>query len=149
MTGPGILALLDEADGRWRAVLAPEGRPLRVAVEAPDHIVCASPGVVAEILDVLLGNAARHGEGTVRVTVREVDRWLTVDVEDEGPGFAGDPDAAFARRDGDGLGLARSLADAEGGSLVVLHAGPHPVVRLILPAAAADAHQDGGTPAER
>jgi signal transduction histidine kinase len=138
MTGPGILALLDEADRRWRDVLAPEGRPLRVAVEAPDHISTASPRVAAEILDVLLGNAARHGEGTVRVTVCEVDRWVTVDVEDEGPGFAGDPDAAFARDGGDGLARARSLADAEGGSLVVLHAGPHPVLRLILPGAPAE-----------
>jgi signal transduction histidine kinase len=146
--GADLEALLDEADRRWRGVLARDARPLRVAVEAPDHVAGASPGAVAEILDVLLGNAARHGDGPVCVTVREVEGWLTVDVEDKGPGFGEDPEAAFASRRGEGQGhriglaLARSLADAEGGRLVVLRAGPHPVLRLILPAAASKALRD-------
>jgi len=100
---------------------------------------------VAEILDVLVANAVHHGAGAVTVTVREADRWLAVDVCDHGRGFAGDPAAAFARRaggagrggdrDGHGIGLAlaRSLADAEGGSLTVTRAAPEPVLTLLLP----------------
>jgi signal transduction histidine kinase len=132
-------ALLDEAEGRWRGVLAPDGRPLRISVRAADHVAAGSPGVVAEILDVLLANAQRHGAGAVTVTVHEVEGWLAVDVADAGDGFAGDPEEAFARRrsegegHGIGLALARSLADAEGGRLVVLRARPEPILRLLLP----------------
>jgi signal transduction histidine kinase len=77
----------------------------------------------------------------VTVTVRDANGSLAVDVGDEGPGFAGDPEAAFARRvDGDGhgigLALARSLAEAEGGRLTVTAAGPRPTVTLLLPARA-------------
>jgi signal transduction histidine kinase len=93
---------------------------------------------VSEVLDVLLGNAERHGEGAVTVTLRSRDGWLTVDVADEGEGFD-DPEGAFERRAGDGRGhgiglaLARSLAHAEDGRLTVAEAGPRPTVRLTLP----------------
>ena len=94
-----------------------------------------------EILDVLLDNADRHGAGAVAIArPRRASGWLAVDVADEGAGFAGDPEAAFAprgRRHGHGIGLAlaRSLADAEGGRLTVTRAAPEPVFTLLLPAA--------------
>ena len=90
-----------------------------------------------EILDVLLDNAARHGAGAVSVAVRETSGSVAVEVADEGHGFA-DAETAFVRRDmhgdghGIGLALARSLAQAEGGSLDVTRAGAAPVVRLLL-----------------
>ena len=138
-------ALLREDESRWRGGLARDGRALDVRLQAADTTAAASPGVVAEILDVLVANAVHHGAGAVTVTVREADRWLAVDVCDHGRGFAGDPAAAFARRagragrggdrDGHGIGLAlaRSLADAEGGSLTVTRAAPEPVLTLLLP----------------
>jgi signal transduction histidine kinase len=93
---------------------------------------------VAEILDVLVGNAQRHGRGNVTITVRALDPYVAIEVADEGHGFDGDPEAAFARRSsagdrhGIGLSLARSLAHAEGGRLVVARRGPGPVVSLTL-----------------
>jgi signal transduction histidine kinase len=85
----------------------------------------------------LVENALQHGAGPVAITVREAGDALAVDVADAGPGFAGDPDAAFARREGDGhgigLALARSLVQAEGGRLLVTRAAPEPVLTLLLP----------------
>jgi signal transduction histidine kinase len=128
--------LLDQAELRWRGPLAGAGRPLRVRLQAGPARAQASAPVVAEVLDVLLANAERHGDGAVTVSVQRRDGWLSVDVADEGDGFK-DAAHAFDRRTGDGhgigLALARSLAHAEGGRLSLAHPGPHPTVRLTLP----------------
>ena len=64
---------------------------------------------------------------------------MTIDVSDEGTGFA-DPEAALARRGPDatghgiGLALARSLIEAEGGRLLITRAKAAPVVRIVMPA---------------
>jgi signal transduction histidine kinase len=130
-------ALLEEAESRWRGSLAASGRPLRLRMRANATRARASSPVVSEVLDVLLSNAERHGEGAVTVTLRQRDGWLAVDVADEGPGFT-DAERAFVRRaasgagHGIGLALARSLAQAEGGSLTITDPGPTPTVRLTL-----------------
>jgi signal transduction histidine kinase len=135
-----LVALAEEAESRWRGTLAAANRPLFVRAVGSDLTVRASPQVLTEILDVLLGNAVTHGAGEVTVTVRETPGSVAVEVADAGAGFAMDPEEAFARRagagDGHGIGLAlaRSLALAEGGRLDVTHAGPGPVIRLLLPA---------------
>jgi signal transduction histidine kinase len=98
--------------------------------------------VLRQVLGVLIENAERHGEGAVTISARRRNEWLVVDFADDGPGFVGDPEAAFKRRGpgqghGIGLSLARSLAHAEGGRLYVSSPGPHPVLTLVLPAASA------------
>ena len=134
-------ALVEGAERRWRGPLASDGRPLHVVITAAQPVALAAPRVVDEILDVLLANAHRHGEGPVTATVRDAADWLAVEVADEGSGFAVPAEEAFARRAGSngghgiGLALARSLAHAEGGRVEVVEAGPHPVVRLLIRAA--------------
>jgi signal transduction histidine kinase len=96
--------------------------------------------VLRQVLGVLIENAERHGGGAVTISARRRDEWLVVDFADDGPGFEGDPEAAFQRRGpgeghGIGLSLARSLAHAEGGRLYVSSPGPHPVLTLVVPAA--------------
>lgn len=136
-----LTALLDDAEARWRGPLAAQSRPLRARIETERPVTTAAPGVLAEILDVLLANADRHGAGAVTLTVRAVGRGLALDITDEGPGFD-HPDDVFTRRapdrDGHGLGLvlARSLAEAEGGRLTITQAAPHPSLTLHLPASA-------------
>jgi signal transduction histidine kinase len=131
-----VASVVETARARWHGPLAATSRPLRVALPPDLPPAGADPHVVTEILEVLLDNATRHGAGAVAVTVRALDGWLAIDVSDEGPGFAIDPEEAFARSSrgdhGIGLPLARSLAHAEGGRLTVTRATPAPVITLFL-----------------
>jgi signal transduction histidine kinase len=136
-TTTDLAADVAAAAERWHGALAARSRPLRA--ELPDAPVPASADsrVVAQVLDVLLDNANRHGAGTVRLDVRELGNWVAIDVGDEGAGLD-DPDSAFARREpnanghGIGLALARSLAHAEGGRVAVTRSGPRPILTLFL-----------------
>lgn len=136
-----LVVLADEAIERWRGRLAASGRALRSKLETGAAHTSAQPAVIREILDVLLDNALRHGSGEVRLTIRALDGWYAIDVQDEGPGFTGDPEVAFTRRTstlsghGIGLSLARALAHAEGGRLSLARPGPRPIVELLLRAA--------------
>lgn len=131
-----VAALLRELEERWRGSL---GDRLAVRVTEPLPEVRAAAGAVRQILDVLVDNAAKHGAGQITVRAAEVAGGLALEVDDEGPGVA-DIDGVFARRatadggHGIGLALARSLAEAEGGRLVVRRAAP-PTFSLLLPGA--------------
>lgn len=118
--------VLEELRRSWIGLLANRGRALEIATPQGLPRVRASRGSVREILDVLLDNAARHGDGTVRVQARPIDGSLAIDVGDEGRGIA-EPDHVFTRRSGEGhgigLALARSLAEADGGRLDLVDAG--------------------------
>jgi signal transduction histidine kinase len=136
-------ALLEDARERWHAKLAARGRPLRTLLCASSPVAAAAPGVVSEVVDVLISNAYQHGAGAVTVTVRDAAGWLAVDVADEGAGLTGETEDVFTRRSqaaeghGIGLPLARSLAHAEGGRLTVTNVRPGPVFTLLLQRAAA------------
>jgi two-component system sensor histidine kinase QseC len=123
------------------------GRPLEV--EAAD--VVSFPGRPDELRGAvrnLLENALAHGEGAVRVRVREepgegAGRRAVIEVSDEGPGIAeGLREEVFGRfrkaapsEAGAGLGLAivRQVARAHGGEARV-RPGPGCRVEISLPA---------------
>ena len=132
-------AVLRAAEDRWHGALAAEGRPLRVTHGPALPEVTASPIALAHILDVLLDNARRHGQGAVSVHARRSSDALTIEVTDEGPGIPADAPEIFVRRttpggrDHIGLSLARSLAEAEGARLTLIRRAPHPVFALVLP----------------
>ncbi len=74
----------------------------------------------------LVDNAVRHGKGQVTVRARESSNTLAIDVVDDGRSVEdADP---FGQRpaDGHGIGLplARSLAEAEGGRLLLTSRAP-------------------------
>jgi signal transduction histidine kinase len=133
-----LVALAEELGERWREELAAAARPLRVKVCARPPVARANPLVVSEILDVLVSNALVHGAGTVEVVVRDIAGSPAIDVADEGRGLGDDAGALFERRAGAqnghgiGLAMARSLAHAEAGRLVVTRSGPRPVITLLL-----------------
>ncbi len=83
----------------------------------------------------LLDNAHRHGAGEIALTVSDVGAGIAIDVSDQGEGVPEGRDV-FGRipRDGHGIGLslARSLAEAEGGRLVLRRERP-PIFSLLLP----------------
>ncbi len=123
---------------RWHAPLARLNRPLRVITgsESLPDVLC-SRAAVEQILNVLLGNAAEHGRGAVTVTFRESATAIAIDVADQGSELTTDPQTIFARRttaaDGHRIGLAfaRTLAEAEGGRLVLSATDP-PTFSLLL-----------------
>lgn len=102
--------------------------------DLPDTMVLAEPHDVAEILDILLRNAARHAPGArVEVTVEQGEDQVWVRVSDQGPGVAeGLRSTLFTRgargpsSPGSGLGLAmaRRLAERNGGGLELEETGP-------------------------
>jgi signal transduction histidine kinase len=139
-TAPADLAgLVHGVGARWEAPLAARGRRLVMVAGSELPSGLAPPAAVRQILDVLIGNALWHGEGTVTIEAHEADGGVAIEVSDEGPGLTAEPDELLAgsagRPDGHGRGLplARSLAAASGGTVVVRRAAPRPVFSLLLP----------------
>ncbi|WP_461089651.1 HAMP domain-containing sensor histidine kinase [Streptomyces incanus] len=141
-----VTGLLRETEERWHGLFAREGRRLECDTgEVPDDVRVPG-GPIAEILGVLLDNARLHGHGTVRVTVRDLDDALALDIADEGTAD-GDSARLFERGHteggagtGIGLALARDLAVSFGGRLSLANRAPT-TFTLLLPVRAAGGHQ--------
>jgi signal transduction histidine kinase len=138
----GLLPIFDvvaEVVTAWRPVLDGQGRSLDVTVEDELPVGRASAAAVRQVIGVLLDNAVTHGAGRVTLSVRDAGGALAIDVADEGAGPP-DPSRLFHRRadgasgHGIGLSLARSLAEADGGRLLLSQPRP-PVFTLLVPAA--------------
>jgi two-component system sensor histidine kinase PilS (NtrC family) len=105
-------------------------RELRVSAEIePGVHVVADPGQLRQVLWNLLSNAADAAGrgGSVRARVRRMDGMAVLEVEDSGPGIAGEDlqrifDPFFTTKEsGTGLGLAivHRIVEAHGGQLAV------------------------------
>ncbi len=108
------------------AMFAEAGVELTSSLE-PAVRVTAPTGVVARVVDELLGNALQYARTRVHVDLRSVDRMAVLSVSDDGPGVpAGEREAVFDRftrgttsvPGGSGLGLAlvRESVTGLGGS---------------------------------
>ena len=138
-----LASALSGVEERWHGALATQARPLRVrsSVES-DATLLMSQASVAQILDVLLGNAFVHGSGAVTVRARKDANLIAIEVEDEGPPLTAEAYTLFARSSrsdsagthGIGLAYARKLAVAEGARLVLGRSEP-PTFTLVMPAA--------------
>jgi signal transduction histidine kinase len=141
-------ALLNDLSKRWSSVLAQSGRLLVVEQDKTAPDAHASKTAVLHVLEILLDNAVTHGAGTVTVGARGARGGLAIEVSDEGAGISGDAELIFRRRHhkngnevpapqnpGIGLALARRLAEAEGGRLVLSVVRPCPRFSLFLPVA--------------
>jgi signal transduction histidine kinase len=119
-----IDALLDDLRTERIGVLATQARGMRVERDDALPTVTASPMAVRQILAVLVDNAIEHGVGTVTLRAREAMDALALDISDEGTFPSGSRwTQLFERSDsgraGLGLTIARALAEAEGGRLVL------------------------------
>lgn len=131
--------LLDDLRQRWHGVFAANDRPLRL-VEGDAPASSASLPATRQVLDVLLDNAYRHGSGAVTVATRGSGGALAIDVTDEGsaPDFRlpTTPSGAASGSGSStnlGLPLARSLAETEGGRLLLAVGERSTRLTLLLP----------------
>lgn len=126
--------LLAELLSSWQGTFASADRPLRLVVEQPP-LAAAAPEAIRQIVQVLLDNAWRHGEGAVVVTARGSGGAVAIDVTDRGagqvtwPGPASDPQPL-------GLAMARSLAESQGGRLLLASDSEQTRFTILIRAAA-------------
>ena len=122
---------------RWATRVDAVGR--RLSVDLVGHpLTHVNRGVLDQILDVLVSNALEHGRGSVHVTIAD-DGGVHLDVTvTDGGALDQNTDSVFVRGHsgagghGLGLALARSLAEAEGGRLMLVDSAPT-TFRLLLP----------------
>ncbi len=123
---------------------------LRVRPEVASGLEArADPEHLREILTNLVDNALRASDDAVEITAEPRGRFVEIHVADRGAGPGDDPEGLFEpyvtrRADGTGLGLpiARSLAEANGGRLVlVTRPGGGTSAVLRLPAVAPEARR--------
>lgn len=143
-----LAEVVASAIDRWAARFAENGR--RLTVSAAPATGIASRTAVDQVLDVLLENSLRHGQGTTRVSAGRLDdseSFLAV-ADDAELNPRVDP-FAVRSSDGHGIGLklARSLAETERCALRV--AGQHPATfELRLPTGAPSAGDSGSIDAD-
>jgi signal transduction histidine kinase len=137
-----------------RGALRVADRTLTVEGEPPVHAL-ADAGALLRILGILVDNARVHGAGAVVLRVARDDGHAVVRVCDDGPGlppadrerlferFVRGPDAHGRPGSGLGLTIARGLATAMDGHLVVAADEPGSCLALTLPAWSSGAVGDG------
>jgi signal transduction histidine kinase len=88
--------------------------------------VSGDPDAVAEVINILLDNAAKHGGSPAEVDVRRLDDRVEIAVSDSGPGIAPEIRQQLfqwgargpeSRGQGIGLNIAASLIERQGGYL--------------------------------
>src|SRR5271165_707386 len=128
----------------WEPAFRRLNRRLAVAGEK-GLFAYATPGGAAQVVATLLDNALVHGAGTVTIRTSRTRRSVVVEVRDEGSGVPSELAPRIFERSvsgsptgtGLGLALARTIAAADGGQVVLVR--PRPAVfALFLPHATAD-----------
>ena len=145
-----LAVLVDEV--LQTAMPAAQARGLELISEVPETLpgVLADPGLVARILENLIGNAVKFsqpGAGPIRVSARLAGTMVELLVHDSGPGVEEKLRPRIFEKfvvgnhtgRGSGLGLAfcRLAVEAQGGRIRLEHAGPGAVFAFSLPLASA------------
>ena len=127
----GIDEIVQQQVIEWEPAFRRAGRKLAVIGERglQAHV---TPGGLAQVLATLVDNALMHGGGTVTLQTSQNSRSVVIEVRDEGKGVP--PELASrifersvsGRPEGTGLGLAlaRTMAAADGGRVVLIKPKP-------------------------
>jgi signal transduction histidine kinase len=121
----------------WDPAFRRVGRKLEVAGEKGLYAY-VTPGSAAQVVATLLDNALVHGEGTVTIRTSQTPRSVVVEVRDEGSGVPPELVPRIFERSvsgtpggtGLGLSLARTMAAADGGQVVLVR--PRPAVFAVF-----------------
>jgi signal transduction histidine kinase len=123
----------------WEPAFRRAGRKMVLIGEARLQAY-VTPGGLAQVIATLLDNALMHGKGTVTIRRSQSGRSVVIEVEDEGDGVPAElvtrifERSVSGRPEGTGLGLAlaRTMAAADGGRIVLARRRP-PVFAVFLP----------------
>ena len=127
----GIDEIVQQQVTEWEPAFRHAGRKL-VVIGARGLEAHVTPGGLAQVLATLLDNALMHGGGTVTIQTSQNARSVVIEVRDEGKGIPPDlvsrifERSVSGRPEGTGLGLAlaRTMAAADGGRVVLVKAKP-------------------------
>ncbi|MGH4028752.1 ATP-binding protein [Actinomycetota bacterium Odt1-20B] len=122
---------------------ARRGPPTRRRYRVRNRAAPVLRRTVGQILDVFLDNTREHGRGRTEVTARSLGDATALDVRDEGSirgDLAGVFDRGHTTGAGSGIGwaLAKDLAEAAGGGLVLADVAPT-IFTLLVQAERSDA----------
>ncbi len=141
VSGAPALASVDDIVAQqvveWDPAFRRVGRKLEVTGEKGLHAY-VTPGSAAQVIATLLDNALVHGEGTVTIRTSQTPRSVVVEVRDEGKGVPPELAPRIFERSvsgapggtGLGLALARTMAAADGGQVVLVR--PRPAVFAVF-----------------
>jgi signal transduction histidine kinase len=121
----------------WDPAFRRRNRKLEVAGEK-NLTAYITPGTLSQLIATLLDNALVHGAGTVGIRTSLTPKSVVIEVRDSGRGVPADLVPRIFERNvsskpggtGLGLALARSIAAAEGGQVVLVR--PRPAVFAIF-----------------
>lgn len=132
----------------WEPAFRRRSRKLEVAGDKGLNAYAAQ-GTLAQVIATLLDNALSHGAGTVTIRTSMTPKSVVVEVRDEGKGVPAELVPRIFERNvsgrpggtGLGLALARSIAEADGGKVVLVRPKPA-VFAVFLPRWLPAAHEE-------
>jgi signal transduction histidine kinase len=121
----------------WDPAFRRKNRKLEVAGDK-NLRAYGKPGTLSQVIATLLDNALAHGAGTVTIRTSRTPNSVVIEVRDEGKGVPAELVARIFERSvsgkpggtGLGLALARSIAAADGGNVVLVR--PKPAVFAVF-----------------
>lgn len=124
-----ISKFLVTVQDRWQSRLQSAGRNIEVFSE-PKLIALGTPEIQDLVISVLIENSLQHGAGTIRITSRDYQSWILIEISDQGDGITPDIESSLmvqgTTTGGTGLGLAwaRSQVASDGGRLELRNLKP-------------------------
>jgi len=127
----GVDDIIEQQVVEWEPAFRRAKRRLAV-IGVPRLQAYFTPGGLAQVIATLLDNALMHGGGTVTIQTSQIERSVVIEVRDEGRGIPPElvsrifERSVSGRPEGTGLGLAlaRTMAAADGGRVVLVKPRP-------------------------